>query len=184
MTKPKVSALALLSKTLEGTQGDFLKPMLLTMVQAVMGAEADAVCGAEYGERSDERTHQRKGYRSRTLSTRMGDLDLQIPKLRTGTTFSSFLEARGAGSRPLSTSSATTYVLGVSTRKVEDLVEAMGAPGVSKSTVSRMASELDEQAAAFRKRPLDKPCPCAWLDANYIKVREAHRVVSKAVLVA
>lgn len=178
MTETSVRTLETLSNTLEATQADVLKELLLSMLQAVMSDEADTVCGAAYGARSDERHNRRNGYRRRAFSTRMGELELAIPKLRSGTYFPSFLEARRRWERAFVNVVCEAYVLGVSTRKVEDLIERMGAKGVSKSTVSRMAEELDEQVAAFRSRPLDKPFPYVWLDATYIKVREANRVVS------
>ena len=184
MTEPSVRTLETLSNTLEATQADVLKELLLSMLQALMSDEADAMCGAAYGTRSDGRLNRRNGYRRRPFSTRMGELELAIPKLRSGTYFPTFLEARKRWERAFVNVVCEAYVLGVSTRKVEDLVESMGAKGVSKSTVSRMAEELDEQVAAFRSRPLDKAFPYVWLDATYIKVREANRVVSKAVLVA
>lgn len=184
MTEPNVRTLATLSNTLEATQADVLKELLLSMLQTLMSDEADALCGAAYGSRSEERQNRRNGYRHRAFSTRMGELDLAIPKLRSGTYFPSFLEARRRWERAFVNVVCEAYVLGVSTRKVEALVQSMGAKGVSKSTVSRMAAELDEQVAAFRNRPLDKAFPYLWLDATYIKVREGGQVVSKAVLVA
>lgn len=184
MTKASVVTLETLSNTLEATQADVLKELLLGVLDALMSDEADELCGASYGERSAERTNRRNGYRRRVLSTRLGDLELSIPKLRSGTYMPSFLEPRRRWERAFVNVVCEAYVHGVSTRKVEALVESMGAKGVSKSTVSRMAKELDEQVVAFRERPLLKPCPYVWLDATYIKVRTAHRVVSKAVLVA
>lgn len=184
MTTTNVRSLETLSNTVEATQADVLKQLLVSMLQALMSDEADALCGAAYGSRSEDRKNRRNGYRERELSTRLGDLQLLIPKLREGSYFPSFLEPRRRWERAFINVVSEAYVLGVSTRKVEELMESMGATGVSRSTVSRMAAELDEQVAAFRSRPLDRPFPYVWLDATYIKVREAHRVVSKAVLVA
>lgn len=184
MTELNVLTLEALSNVLEATQADVLKELLQSTLQRLMSDEADALCGAAYGERSEERTNRRNGYRRRPFSTRLGEVELSIPKLRSGTYMPSFLEPRKRWERAFVNVVCEAYVQGVSTRKVEALVESMGAKGVSKSTVSRMAQELDEQVAAFRRRPLDKACPYIWLDATYIKVRQAHRVVSKAVLVA
>lgn len=184
MTEPNVGGIALLSKVLEQTQPDQLKTLLQQTLRAVMNHEAQALCSAPYGGRTAERTNHRNGYRERTLETRMGTLELAIPKLRQGSYFPSFLEPRRRWERAFVQVVSEAYVLGVSTRKVEDLVEAMGAKGMSKSEVSRMAGELDAQVGAFKNRPLSGVFPYVWLDAVYIKVRERMRVVSKAVLVA
>jgi transposase-like protein len=185
MTIENVDGRALLSKLMVEGSGDFLLKLLVDALQHVMEAEVSAVCGAEYGERSAERLVSRNGYRPRTLETRMGTADLAVPKLRRGSYFPSFLEPRRRWEKAFVNVVSEAYILGVSTRRVEELVEAMGAKGVSRSEVSRMAASLDEQVAAFRTRPLsDMTWPYIWLDALYLKVREGGRVVSKAFLVA
>ncbi len=130
---------------------DLLRTLLSTFVQTLMGAEADAVCGAGYGERSDERVNHRNGYRHRDFDTRVGTLDVAIPKLRHGSYFPDWLlERRKRAERALTSVVATCYLLGVSTRRMEKLVETLGITTVSKSQVSMMARDLDAQAEAFR----------------------------------
>jgi putative transposase len=185
MTQSKsVNPTDLVREALEGHQ-DMLRAMLARTLREVMAAEVTALCGAELGERAPDRAAQRNGYRERAFETRLGTVPLDIPKLRTGTYFPSFLEPRRRWEQAFVNVVATAYVEGVSTRKVEALVEAMGAKGMSKSEVSRMAASLDEQVTAFRERRLDHvEFPYMWLDALYVKVREGGRIVSKAVLVA
>lgn len=185
MSREKIELEELLGNVLSAEHGDVLRGMLAEMLRAVMDAEVNALCNADYNARSDERTNRRNGYRDRPLETRLGTVDLQIPKLRQGSYLPSFVEPRRRWERAFVNVVAEAYVKGVSTRSVEDLVAAMGAKGMSKSEVSRMAAVLDAQVDAFRKRPLgEKACPYVWLDAMYVKVREEHRVVSRAVLVA
>lgn len=184
MTNPNVDALASLSNMTVESHGDFLREVLHRALTQVMDAEVAAVCNAEYGERADGRQNSRNGYRSRPLETRMGTLELAVPKLRQGSYFPSFLAPRRRWEQAFVNVVCEAYVLGVSTRKVEDLVEAMGAQGMSRSEVSRMAAALDSQVAQFRQRPLTGPYPYVWLDAVYVKVREGVHVVSKAVLIA
>ena len=185
MTTRNVDLLTELGNVLEGGRGDVLREMLSTVLHAVMAAEVEAACGAEYGQRSDGRTNHRNGYRARPFETRVGSMDLQVPKLRKGTYFPSFLEPRRRWEKAFVNVVAEAYVEGVSTRSVEDLIEAMGAKGVSKSEVSRMAAVLDDQVTAFRARPLgERAMPYVWLDAMYVKVRENGRVVSRAVMLA
>jgi transposase-like protein len=172
-----------LGKLLE-TDSDPMRALLGRMLRLVMEAEASALCGAEHGERSEERTAHRNGYRQRVFETRMGTIDLAIPKLRTGSYLPSFLEPRRRWERAFVQVVAEAYVQGVSTRNVDALLQAMGAQGISKSEVSRMAGELDEEVRHFRERPLEKAYPYLWLDALYVKLREGGRVVSKAVLLA
>ena len=173
-------------KMLEEAEPDFLRNMLSSMIHLLMDAEADAVCGAEYGQRSTERTNQRNGYRSRKLDTRMGTLNLAIPRLRQGSYFPEWLlEPRRRAERALANVVAECYVTGVSTRKVENIAQTLGIERLSKSQVSEMAKILDEQVEAFRSRPLDQgPYPYLWLDALVIKSREAGRVVNVAVVIA
>lgn len=180
-----VDALALVREVMDGSHGDFMRTMLSTVLHGIMDADVSAMCGAGYGERSAERVNQRNGTRERALETRVGTVNLAIPKVRQGSYFPGFLEPRRRWEQAFVNVVATAYVEGVSTRKVESLVEAMGAKGMSKSEVSRMAASLDEQVQAFRERRLDHTeFPYTWLDAIYVKVREGGRIVSKAVLVA
>ena len=165
---------------------DLLRDMLTTFIQALMSAEADAVCGAPYGLPSPERTNSRNGYRHRDFDTRAGTLDVAIPKLRSGSYFPDWLlERRRRAERALTTVVATCYLLGVSTRRMEKLVETLGITRLSKSQVSVMAAELDEQVHQFRTRPLDQgPYTFVAADALVLKVREGGRVVNVHALVA
>jgi transposase-like protein len=175
-----------LRKHLEAADTDLLREMVLGFVQALMGAEADAVCGARLGERSAERVNQRNGYRERRLDTRVGSLELAIPKLRAGSYFPEWLlEPRRRTERALVAVVAECYVRGVSTRRVEGLVETLGIQSLSKSQVSELAKSLDAEVAAFRNRPLDAgPYPYLWVDALAVKCREAGRIVNVACVVA
>ena len=184
MAKKTVDEMGVLSKILAEEHGDVLRDILCGALRQVMEAEAEHVCGAAYGARSEERSNSRNGYRERELETRLGKVELRIPKLREGSYLPSFLEPRRRWERGFVSVVAEAYVLGVSTRKVEGLIEAMGAQGISKSEVSRMAAELDSQVEEFRNRRLEKGWPYLFLDALYMKVREGARVVSRAVLVA
>jgi len=185
MTKRNVDLMTELGNALKAEHGDVLRGMLAETLAVFMDGEADALCGAGYAERSESRVNQRNGYRPRPLQTRLGELELQVPKLRQGSYLPSFLEPRRRWEQAFVNVVAEAYVLGVSTRSVETLVEAMGAKGMSKSEVSRMAAVLDDQVAAFRERPLgEKAMPYVWFDALYVKVREGGRVVSRAVLIA
>jgi putative transposase len=168
----------------EPTGADWLREVVHRLVQELMEAEVSARIGAERYERSEERTAQRNGYRQRPWDTRLGTLELAIPKLRTGSYFPSWLEPRRRAEQALVAVVAEAYVQGVSTRKVEALVQALGIGGLSKSEVSRLAGALDEQVEAFRTRRLDAEYPYLWLDARYEHVREGGRVVSLAVIVA
>lgn len=168
----------------EDPQADFLQEGVRWLVQELMEAEVSAQIGAGRYERTDERATQRNGYRTRPWDTRVGTLDLAIPKLRTGSYFPSWLEARKRGEQALISVVAEAYVQGVSTRKVEALVQSLGIAGISKSEVSRMVATLDAQAAAFRTRRLDADYPYIWVDARYEHVREDHRVQSMAVVIA
>jgi transposase-like protein len=177
--------LAELGNALEETHGDVLREMLAETLATFMDAEANRLCGAAYGSRSSDRVNRRNGYRTRPLETRMGSLELRVPKLRQGSYLPSFVEPRRRWEKAFVNVVSEAYVQGVSTRSVESLVEAMGARGMSKSEVSRMASVLDEQVEEFRQRPLgERAMPYVWFDALYVKVREGGRVVSRAVLVA
>ncbi len=160
--------------------------MLTTFINTLMSAEADAVCGAEYGVRSADRTNIRNGYRGREFDTRAGTLDVAIPRLRSGSYFPDWLlERRRRAERALTTVVATCYLLGVSTRRMEKLVESLGITRLSKSQVSEMAKELDGQVADFRHRPLDAgPYTFIAADALVLKVREGGRVVNVHALLA
>jgi transposase-like protein len=168
-----------------GDDVDFLREGVRLLAQALMEAEVAQATGAEHGQRSPDRVAQRNGYRPRDWDTRAGSIELAVPKLRTGSYFPSILQARRRAERALSTVVAQCYVEGVSTRRVEDIAAQMGIEHVSKSQVSRMASELDELVTAWRNRPLDAgPYPFVWIDALVMKVREGGRVCQTSVLVA
>jgi len=160
--------------------------MVTTFAEALMGAEADAVCGAGYGERSQERTNTRNGYRRREWDTRAGSIDLAIPRLRRGSYFPDWLlERRRRAEAALVTVVATSYLLWVSTRRMAKLVEALGITRLSKSQVSELAKDLDGQVEAFRTRPLDAgPYTFVAADALVLKVREAGRIVNVHALLA
>ncbi|MGN6199645.1 IS256 family transposase [Humibacter sp.] len=165
---------------------DLLREMLGTFINQLLSADADQVCGAAYGTVSDDRVNRRNGYRHRDFDTRAGTLEVKIPKLRQGTYFPEWLlERRRRAEAALTTVVATSYLLGVSTRRMDDLVKTLGITGLSKSQVSEMARDLDEQVTAFRTRPLDAgPYSFVAADALTMKVREGGRVVKVAVLVA
>lgn len=165
---------------------DLLREMLGTFINQLLSADADQVCGAAYGTISDNRINRRNGYRRRDFDTRAGTIDVKIPKLRQGTYFPEWLlERRRRAEAALTTVVATSYLLGVSTRRMDDLVKTLGITGLSKSQVSEMARDLDEQVAAFRTRPLDAgPYSFVAADALTMKVREGGRVVKVAVLIA
>ncbi|MGV8083418.1 MAG: IS256 family transposase [Coriobacteriia bacterium] len=186
MTKDKMDRLDWLRKTLEDADVDLMREMLKVFAEELMGAQADAMCGAAYGERSDERVNRRNGYREREFDTRVGTIPLSVPKLREGSYFPDWLlENRRRAERALVAVIAECYVRGVSTRRVDGLVKTLGIEGISSSQVSRMSKTLDEQVEAFRTRPLDAGChPYLWIDALAIRVREGGRVVKVACVVA
>jgi putative transposase len=187
MTAPSsIDPARFLHEQLTQASPDLLRQMLTTFINTLMSAEADAVCGAEYGARSAERTNVRNGYRPREFDTRAGTLDVAIPKLRSGSYFPDWLlERRRRAERALTTVVATCYLLGVSTRRMEKLVESLGITRLSKSQVSEMAKDLDAQVADFRHRPLDAgPYTFVAADALVLKVREGGRVVNVHALVA
>jgi putative transposase len=177
---------AVLAERLTACHPDVLREPLATFIHTLMGAEADALCGAGYGERTSNRTNQRNGYRQRQFDTRTGTLDLAIPKLRHGSYFPDWLlERRKRAERALSTVVATCYLLGVSTRRMDRLVDSLGITSLSKSQVSVMAKELDAAVEAFRTRPLDAgPYTFMAADALVLKVREAGRVANVHALIA
>jgi putative transposase len=187
MTAPKsVDPAGVLREQLESASPDLLRAMIKTFADALMSAEADAVCGAGYGERSSERVNSRNGYRSREWDTRVGTVELAIPKLRQGSYFPDWLlQHRRRAEQALVSVVATSYLLGVSTRRVEKLAEQLGVRQLSKSQVSEMAQHLDAQVEAFRNRPLDSGhYTFVWMDALVIKVREHGRTVNVHALIA
>ena len=183
---PNPNDLPAVLEQLQQAEPDLLRSMLTAFVQALMSAEADVLCGAEYGSRGPDRTNRRNGYRHREWDTRAGTIELAIPKLRQGSYFPDWLlERRKRAERALISVVATSYLLGVSTRRMEKLVETLGITRLSKSQVSVMAKDLDAQVEAFRTRPLDAgPYTFIAADALTMKVREAGRVVNVACLVA
>lgn len=183
MTETSMAAVTHLRKG-EEADTDWLREAVRGMVQELMDAEVSAQIGAGRYERTEERSTQRNGYRSRTWDTRVGSIELAIPKVRHGSYFPSFLEPRRRAEQALVAVVAEAYVQGVSTRKVEALVQSLGIDGLSKSEVSRLCASLDEQVTAFRERRLDAVYPYLWLDARYEHVREDRRVQSMAVVVA
>ena len=186
MASNTMEPLANFRKQLEDAEPDLLRELLHGVIDSLMSAEASVQAGAGFGERSPERTNRRNGYRGRRFDTRLGTLDLRIPKLRQGTYFPEWLlEPRQRSERALTQVVAEAYVLGVSTRRVDDLVQSLGIAGISKSQVSEMAKSLDAEVGAFRGRPLDAaPYRHVQSDALAIKVREDGRIVQAAALVA
>lgn len=188
MTAPRiVDPAGVLGQALADASPDLMRHLLGTVINTLLSAEADAVCGAEWGQPSAERVNQRNGYRHRDLDTRVGTIDVAIPKLRTGSYFPEWLlERRKRAEAALISVVATCYLLGVSTRRMDKLVQSLGITSLSKSQVSRMATDLDAQVQAFRTRSLAEAGPFTFLaaDALVMKVREAGRVVNAAVLVA
>jgi putative transposase len=174
MVPTNMDALEWLRKHLDAEGSDLLREMVRTFAERLMAAEVDVVCNAGWGEVSAERTNSRNGYRARRLDTRVGTVDVSIPKLREGSYFPGWLlEPRRRAERALVAVVAECYVRGVSTRRVEGLVQTLGIEGISKSQVSRMAAELDGEVTAFRNRPLDgSPYTYVSLDALSQKVRE------------
>jgi len=181
-----MDAMMLVRKHLEAANGDQLREMVKLMAEGLMDAEAQARCGAEYGQPSTERVNQRNGYRTRRWDTRVGSIELAVPKLRQGSYYPEWLlQHRKRSERALLEVVAECYVRGVSTRKVDAIVKQMGIEGISKSQVSELAQSLDEQVEAFRNRPLDSQgYPYLWLDAMYVKSREDGRIANVALLVA
>ena len=186
MINKSMDALAWLRKQLEADDNDLLREMVRSFAEELMGAEADAICGAPYGQATPDRTNRRNGYRSRRWDTRTGSIDLKIPKLRAGSYFPDWLlDARTRSERAFIQVVTEAYVRGVSTRRVEGLVETLGITSLSKSQVSEMAASLDEMVTDFRDRPLDQgPYTYVWADALSMKVREGGRIVNIACLLA
>jgi transposase-like protein len=168
----------------KGSDASLLREMIGFAAQRLMELETEPLCGAAHGERSAERLNQRNGYRERDWETRAGTVELRIPKLRRGSYFPAFLEPRRTAEKALTAVIQEAYVQGISTRSVDALVRSMGMEGVSKSQVSRLCGEIDGRVQDFLNRPIEGDWPYLWLDATYVKVREAGRIVSVAVTVA
>ena len=178
MANPRMTLLDLLSKAEQGADPDFLRDGLKLLAQELMDAEVTQLVGAGLHERAETRLTYRNGYREREWDTRVGTIELDIPKLRAGTYFPSLLEPRRRHERALLSVVQEAYIHGVSTRSVDALAEALGLKGLSKDQVSRICKELDAQVHAFRTRPLDAEYPYLMLDATFEKVRENGRVIS------
>jgi transposase-like protein len=181
MTDDKIALRELLEK---GSDAGFLREMIGFAAQRLMELEVGEVTGAGHGERNPERLVQRNGYRDRDWQTRAGTVELRIPKLRRGSYFPTFLEPRRTAEKALTAVIQEAYVHGISTRSVDDLVRAMGMEGISRSQVSRLCAEIDERVRDFLARPIEGDWPYLWLDATYVKVREAGRIVPVAVTIA
>lgn len=181
MTDDRMALIELIEK---GADSDLVRELLAFAADRMMELEVEAKTGAPSGARSPDRFTHRNGYRERAWETRAGRIDLAIPKLRKGSYLPSFLEPRRTAEKALTAVIQEAYVHGISTRAVDDLVKAMGGSGISKSQVSRLCEEIDERVNAFLSRPIEGAWPYLWIDATYLKVREAGRIVSLAVIVA
>jgi putative transposase len=168
----------------KGADADFIRQTLQQALQRLMEMDVEALCQAAYGQRSDDRVNSRNGYRDRAYETRAGKVDLKIPKLRSGSYFPGFLEPRRTAEKALTAVIQEAYIQGISTRSVDELVKAMGMSGVSKSQVSRLCEEIDDRVQTFLNRPIEGDWPYLWIDATYVKSRQAGRVVSVAVIIA
>lgn len=181
MTEDRLPLVELLAKA---GDADFLRSVAEAVVQLLMETDVEGLIGAGRHERSGDRTTYRNGYRDRTLDTRLGSLQLRIPKLRQGSYFPPFLEPRKTSEKALVAVIQEAWIGGVSTRRVDDLVQAMGLAGISKSTVSKLCKDIDDRVNAFLDRPLVGDWPYLWLDATYLKQREGGRIVSVAAIIA
>jgi putative transposase len=181
MTDERLPLAELLAKA---GDGDFLRSVAEAVLQLLMETDVDGLIGAGRHERTGDRMTYRNGYRDRTLDTRLGSLQLRIPKLRQGSYFPPFLEPRRTSEKALVAVIQEAWVSGVSTRRVDDLVQAMGLSGISKSTVSKLCKDIDDRVNAFLDRPLAGEWPYLWLDATYLKQREGGRIVSVAAIIA
>lgn len=181
MTEDRMALLELIEK---GADADLVRELLAYASERLMAAEVDQLTGAAAGVRSPDRINHRNGYRERGWETRVGRIELAIPKLRKGAYFPAFLEPRPTAEKALTAVIQEAYVHGVSTRAVDDLVKAMGGTGVSKSQVSRLCADIDERVQAFLTRPIEGDWPYLWIDATDLKSRQGGRIVSVAVIVA
>ena len=181
MTIVRMTFKALVEK---GSDTDLLREMMSYVASRMMDVEVEGLTGAPHGERSDDRVNQRNGYRTRPWHTGVGTVPVDIPKLRKGSYFPSFLEPRRTADKALIAVIQEAYVHGVSTRSVDDLVKAMGMTGISKSQVSRLCEDIDGRVGEFLSRPIEGHWPYLWIDATYVKVREGGRIISVAVIIA
>src|SRR5262245_16694132 len=189
LTQPRERTMTIDRMTLKtlvekGSDDDLLREMMAYVANRMMDLAVEGLTGAAHGERSPSRINHRNGYRERAWETRAGTVDLEIPKLRKGSYFPAFLEPRRASEKALTAVIQEAYVHGVATRYVDDLVQAIGMTGISKGQVSRLCAEIDERVHAFLDRPIEGSWPYLWIDATYVKVRQAGRIVSVAVIVA
>jgi len=183
MTDPTIALKEYLNKIGMEADSDFLREAMEVISQMVIELEAENQIGASKHERSPARTNQRNGYRKRKWETRVGEVELAIPKLRRGSFYPSLLEPRKRSEKALLAVVQEAYINGVSTRKVDKLVKALGLSGIDKSKVSRINKELDLMVKQFRNRPLQALYPYVWLDAIALKVRENHRVISLSLVI-
>jgi len=181
MTEERMALVELLQKS---GDGDFLRAVAESVLQILMEADVEGLIGAGRHERTGDRLNYRNGYRERSLDTRLGSLQLRIPKLRQGSYFPPFLEPRKTAEKALVMVIQEAWIGGVSTRRVDELVQAMGLSGISKSQVSKLCKDIDERVNAFLDRPIDGEWPYLWLDATYLKVRDGGRIVSVAAIIA
>jgi len=184
MAKHRMDVTTFVGKLLEESDVDLLREGVRMLAQLLMDAEVSNQIGAGLYERSGDRVAHRNGYRIRTWDTRVGTVELRVPKVAPGTYFPSLLEPRRRAERALAAVIQEAYVKGISTRKVDDLVRALGMDGISRSEVSRICKELDREVDAFLNRPIEGEHPYVWLDATFHKVREGGRVVPMATVVA
>jgi transposase-like protein len=181
MTDDRMALVGLVQKA---GDGDLLRTIAEAVLQLLMEADVEGLIGAGRHERSPDRLNYRNGYRDRSLDTRLGSLQLRVPKLRQGSYFPPFLEPRKMTEKALVAVIQEAWIGGVSTRRVDDLVQAMGLSGISKSQVSKLCKEIDERVQAFLERPLEGEWPHLWLDATYLKQREGGRIVAVAAIIA